>query len=106
MPKVTFITADDQTITVEAAEGTSLMRAAVDQMVPGIDANCGGVCACATCHVYIDNDWLARLPEAAPLEADMLECAAAPQNNSRLSCQINLTSALDGLVVRIPSEQA
>lgn len=106
MPKVNFISPDGETITVEAAEGTSLMRAAVDQMVPGIDADCGGACACATCHVYVDPDWLGRLPTPVSLEVDMLECAVDPQANSRLSCQIELTSALDGLVVRIPSEQA
>ena len=81
------------------------MRAAIDHNVPGIDADCGGMCACATCHVYVDADWQDRTGERTSMEKDMLNFAAATQENSRLACQIPVTQALDGLVVTMPDGQ-
>ncbi len=107
MPKVTYIEYDGTAHQVEVPNGLSVMRGAVNNGVPGIDADCGGECACATCHVYVDAPWLDRvgLPEEGSLEASMLSFAAAAEPNSRLSCQITMTQALDGLVVRMPEGQ-
>ncbi len=107
MPRVTFIEYNGTPHTVEAADGASVMQAAVDNNVPGIDADCGGECACATCHVYIDAAWLDRvgLPAEGSQEASMLSFAAVTQPDSRLSCQITMSDALDGLVVRMPEGQ-
>ena len=92
---------------VEVPVGLSVMRGAVNNAVPGIDADCGGECACATCHVYVDPAWLEEigLPEPDSQEASMLGFAAAAEPNSRLSCQIKMREALDGLVVRLPDGQ-
>jgi 2Fe-2S ferredoxin len=105
MPKVTFIEHNGTAHTVEAEAGLSLMRAAVDNNVPGIDADCGGECACATCHVYVDAAWLGRTGDKSDMENSMLGFAAVTQDNSRLSCQITVTQALDGLVVSLPEGQ-
>lgn len=105
MPRITFIEHDGTAHQVEAANGQSLMRAAVDNGVPGIDADCGGECACATCHVYVEPDWLARTGERSEMERSMLSFAAVTQDNSRLSCQVAVSDALDGLVVRLPDGQ-
>jgi 2Fe-2S ferredoxin len=105
MPKVTFIEHNGNAHTVQAESGLSLMRAAVDNNVPGIDADCGGECACATCHVYVDAAWFARTGEKSDMENSMLGFAAVTQDNSRLSCQITMTDALDGLVVSLPEGQ-
>lgn len=105
MPKILFIEASGQEHTVDAKSGQSLMQAAVDNMVPGILADCGGYGNCATCHCYIDPAWTAALPTPEPLEKDMLDCAIDPQDNSRLSCQVLLTDALDGMMVRLPRSQ-
>ncbi len=105
MPKVTFIEHDGTRHEVTAATDLSLMRAAVDNKVPGIDADCGGQCACATCHVYVDPAWEAKLGARSEMEEDMLNFAATTQPNSRLSCQITITEALDGLVVSMPEGQ-
>ncbi|GAA4415559.1 2Fe-2S iron-sulfur cluster-binding protein [Quisquiliibacterium transsilvanicum] len=105
MPRITFIEHDGTAHQVDAANGQSLMRAAVDNGVPGIDADCGGECACATCHVYVEPDWLARTGQRSEMEQSMLGFAAVAQDNSRLSCQITVTDALDGLVVRMPDGQ-
>jgi 2Fe-2S ferredoxin len=107
MPKVTFIEHDGTPHTVDARAGRSLMQAAIDHNVPGIDADCGGECACATCHVYVDAAWLKAtgLPEPGSQEASMLSFAAVTQDDSRLSCQIEITAALDGLIVRMPEGQ-
>ncbi len=95
-----------RTHTVSAREGTSLMRAALDAGVDGIAADCGGCLSCATCHVYVDADWLGRLPPAGDDERAMLEMTAAERMPaSRLSCQITLLPALDGLCVRLPPSQ-
>jgi ferredoxin, 2Fe-2S len=107
MPKITFIEHNGTPHTVDAQNGKSVMLAAINNNVPGIDADCGGECACATCHVYIDAAWLPKigLPEPGSQEASMLSFAAVTQPDSRLSCQITVTDALDGLVVRMPEGQ-
>lgn len=105
MPKVTFIEFNGTVHEVEAKPGLSLMRAAVDNGVPGIDADCGGACACATCHVYVDPQWLGRTGTRSDMEESMLGFAAAAQENSRLSCQIEMSDALDGIVLRLPEGQ-
>jgi len=105
MPKVTFIEHDGKPHEVMASPGLSLMRAAIDNNVPGIDADCGGQCACATCHVYVDAAWVQLTGARTTMEEDMLSFAAATQPNSRLACQIAITQALDGLVVRMPDGQ-
>ncbi len=106
MAKILFITHDGEERAVEIAPGWSLMEGAVKSRVPGIDADCGGACACATCHVYVDPAWVAALPPKSDIEEAMLDFAAmAGAPNSRLSCQIRVTSDLDGLIVRIPVSQ-
>ena len=107
MPKVTYIEFNGTAHEVEVPVGMSVMRGAVSNGVPGIDADCGGECACATCHVYVDAAWLDRtgLPVPGSQEAAMLSFAAVAEPNSRLSCQITVTPALDGLVVRMPEGQ-
>lgn len=106
MPDITFILADGSERGLEAPEGVSVMAAATGAGVPGIVAECGGSAMCATCHVYVDDAWAAKLPAPLANELEMLECTAAErQPNSRLSCQIKLTAALQGLVVRIPDRQ-
>jgi 2Fe-2S ferredoxin len=107
MPKVTYIEHNGTAHQVEVPVGLSIMRGAVNNGVPGIDADCGGECACATCHVYVDPAWLERIgvPEPGSMEASMLSFAAAAEPNSRLSCQITMSEALDGLVVRTPEGQ-
>ncbi len=105
MPTVTFIEHRGTRHRVEVAAGLSLMRAAIDNQVPGIDADCGGQCACATCHVYVDTDWQTLAGSRTPMEEDMLSFASATLPNSRLACQIPVTQALDGLVVTMPDGQ-
>ncbi len=108
MVKITFIDPDGKTHEVEAEEGTTLMEAAIRNMVPGIDADCGGACACATCHVYVDPEWAERLPQLlqrSETEEDMLDFAFDVRENSRLSCQIKITADMDGLVVHVPQQQ-
>ena len=105
MPKVTFIAFDGTAHAVEAPTGLSLMRAALDNNVRGIDGDCGGNCACATCHVFIAPEWAAKLGPRTPPEDEMLNFAAELRDSSRLACQITLTDALDGLVVSMPEGQ-
>jgi 2Fe-2S ferredoxin len=105
MPSITYIAHDGQATQVQAAVGMTVMRAAVMNGVPGIDAECGGSCACATCHVIVDPAWADRLPPPQVAEADTLEMVADPLPGSRLSCQIVLTDALDGIVVHTPAKQ-
>ncbi|WP_420393556.1 2Fe-2S iron-sulfur cluster-binding protein [Acuticoccus sp.] len=106
MAKITYITHDGEPHDVEAEAGATVMSAAVRSMVPGIDAECGGACACATCHVYVDEAWQEVVGGPSPMEEDMLDFAMEVRAGSRLSCQIKVTDALDGLVVRVPEEQA
>ncbi len=107
MPKITYIEYGGRQHQVEVARGLSVMRGAVDNNIPGIDADCGGECACATCHVYVDAAWLGAtgIPVAGSQEASMLSFAALAQPNSRLACQITVSEALDGLIVRMPEGQ-
>ena len=105
MPQVIFIEHNGKRHAVEGTVGLSLMRAAIDNNVPGIDADCGGQCACATCHVYVDAAWESRTGRRTTMEEDMLNFAAVTQANSRLACQIQITDALDGLVVSMPEGQ-
>lgn len=105
MPKVTYIQPNGESRLVEARPGTTAMEAALDNDVEGIVAECGGACSCATCHVYVDPAWAAKVPPPDAQESGMLECVLDRQNTSRLSCQIVLTPALDGLVLRVAEEQ-
>ncbi len=103
--KVTFIEDNGTSHTVEIAEGWSLMEGAVKQLVPGIDADCGGACACATCQVYVDDTWMAKLPPKGEMEETMLDFAPDRRKGSRLSCQVRMTAALDGIVLKLPKSQ-
>jgi 2Fe-2S ferredoxin len=105
MPRVTFIAHDGTRHAVDAAAGESLMRAAVDNGVPGIDADCGGMCACATCHVFFEPEWVARLAAPSQQEEEMLNFTAERRASSRLACQIPVVDALDGLTVTMPEGQ-
>ena len=105
MPKITYLTHDDQTFTVDVQNGLTVMEGAVQNDIPGIDADCGGGMACATCHVYVKEEWLDKLPIKEDGEEDMLDMAFEPKKNSRLSCQLIVTDNLDGLIVNIPSKQ-
>ena len=105
MPKLTFIEASGTEHEVEAPDNISAMAAALDFNVPGIDGDCGGHAACATCHVYVDERWTGKVGPADEHEVQMLELAEGMQENSRLACQIILTADLDGLVLRMPEGQ-
>ena len=105
MAKITYIEHDGTKHVVEAEPGMTVMEAAVKNMVPGIDADCGGACACATCHVYVDEAWLDVTGTAEEMEEDMLDFAFDVRANSRLSCQLKVSEAFDGLVVRVPEKQ-
>ena len=105
MPKITYITSDAKVHEIEVQNGLTVMEGAVQNDIPGIDADCGGGMACATCHVYVTEDWFDKLPKKEDGEEDMLDMAFEPQKNSRLSCQIIVSDELDGLTVNIPSKQ-
>jgi 2Fe-2S ferredoxin len=105
MIHVTFITREGQALEVAAAEGASLMETAVHNGVGGIEAECGGACSCATCHVYVDPQWREKVGAANAMESDMLDMAYEVAPNSRLACQIRISAALDGLTVRLPARQ-
>jgi 2Fe-2S ferredoxin len=105
MPKITYIEHSGREHVVDVPVGLSVMEGAVKNAIPGIDADCGGACACSTCHVYVDPDWVGKLPPRESMEEDMLDFAYEPRANSRLTCQIKVTPALDGLIVRMPEKQ-
>ena len=105
MPKITYITQDNQNHTIEVQNGLSVMEGAVQNDIPGIDADCGGGMACATCHVYVNDEWFDKIPTKEDGEEDMLDMAFEPKKNSRLSCQIIVSDEIDGLTVNIPSKQ-
>jgi len=105
MAKIIFIEHSGATYEVDANPGLSVMEAAVKNNVPGIDAECGGSCACATCHVYVDDAWLDRTGVPSTMESGMLDFAETVASNSRLACQIKITDALDGLTLRLPESQ-
>ena len=94
MPKINFVDSDGTNREVETKNGTSVMEAAVQNMIPGIDADCGGACACATCHVYVSNDWMDKLKAKDDMEDSMLDFAEDVQDNSRLSCQILMNDVI------------
>ena len=106
MPKITYIEHHGKLHKIEVPNGLSIMEGAVQNNIPGIDADCGGSCACATCHVYVDEKWFNKIPQKETAEEDMLDMAFEPKKTSRLSCQITATEELDGLVVKMPSKQA
>jgi len=105
MTNITYIQPDGSSQTVAADNGTSVMETAIDNDINGIVAECGGACSCATCHVYVDSTWAERLTPPDPLEDGMLDCVLDRQPSSRLSCQIEVTDAIDGLIVRVPEAQ-
>lgn len=106
MARITYIEHNGTEHVIEVANGLTVMEGARDNGVPGIEADCGGACACSTCHVYVDPAWVPKLPEKDMMEADMLDFAWAPDSlRSRLTCQIKVSDALDGLVVHIPERQ-
>ena len=105
MAKVTYIQFGGQERVVDVEPGLSVMEGAVHNGVIGILADCGGACSCATCHVYVDQAWVDRVPGKEEVEESMLECVMDQQPNSRLSCQIKVTDELDGLIVRLPEKQ-
>jgi 2Fe-2S ferredoxin len=105
MAKITYIQFDGTENVVDVKTGLSIMEGAVKNNVPGIDADCGGACACATCHCYVDEAWLDKTGEKSAMEESMLDFAANVEPNSRLSCQIKVSDELDGLIVRLPESQ-
>ena len=106
MPKITYIEFNGKAHTVEVANGLSVMEGAIQNNIPGIDADCGGSMACATCHVYVKEEWFDKLIKKEDGEEDMLDVAFEPNKFSRLSCQLTVTDELDGLTVQLPSKQA
>jgi ferredoxin, 2Fe-2S len=105
LAKITYIEHNGTEHTVDVKPGLSVMEGAVKNNIPGIDADCGGACACATCHVYVDEAWIEKTGSASAMEESMLDFAEEVKPNSRLSCQIRVTDALDGLLVRMPESQ-
>ena len=105
MPKITYIEHNGKSHTLEVPKDLSVMEGAVQNNISGIDADCGGACACATCHVYVDEKWFDKLVKKSDAEQDMLDMAFEPNKFSRLSCQITVDNSLDGLVVKMPSKQ-
>ena len=106
MPKITYIEFNGKSHTVDVASGLSVMEGAVQNNIPGIDADCGGGMACATCHVYVKEEWFDKLVKKEDGEEDMLDMAYEPNKFSRLSCQLIVTDELNGLIVQLPSKQA
>jgi 2Fe-2S ferredoxin len=106
MPKITYIDFEGTARTVEGEAGSTVMETAIKNNIPGIEAECGGACACATCHVHVDENWRAVVGEPSPMEEDMLDFGYDVQPNSRLSCQIKVSDELEGLIVRTPERQA
>ena len=105
MPKITYVDAKGNSKTIEVENGLSVMEGAIQNDIPGIDADCGGSMACATCHVYIKDEWFNKIPKAEDAEVDMIDMAYEPKKNSRLSCQIIVSDELDGLEVTTPEKQ-
>ncbi|MEC5290833.1 2Fe-2S iron-sulfur cluster-binding protein [Aurantimonas sp. C2-6-R+9] len=106
MTKITFLAPDGTRYDVDAPNGSTAMENAIKNDVPGIEAECGGACACATCHVYVDDAWTQKTGEPEAMEEDMLDFAYDVRPNSRLSCQIKIRDELDGLVLTVPERQA
>ena len=106
MPKITYIEHNGKSHTIDVANGLSVMEGAVQNNIPGIDADCGGGMACATCHVYVKEEWFDKLPKKENGEEDMIDMAHEPNKYSRLSCQLTVSDELEGLVVKLPVKQA
>ncbi len=105
MPRITYIEHNGTEHTVDVAVDLTVMEGAVNNNIPGIDADCGGACACSTCHAYVNPDWVGKLPAREDMEEDMLDFAYEPNERSRLTCQIQVTPEMDGLVLRMPEKQ-
>ena len=105
MAKITYQDSNGTSKTIEVQNGLSVMEGAIQNDVPGIDADCGGSMACATCHVYVDEKWFDKIPKAEDAEVDMIDMAFEPKKNSRLSCQIIVSDELDGLKITTPEQQ-
>ena len=106
MPKITYIDSSGNSKIIEVENGLSVMEGAIQNDIPGIDADCGGSMACATCHVYVEEKWFDKIPKAEEAEVDMIDMAIEPKKNSRLSCQIIVSDELDGLTVMTPKKQS
>ena len=106
MPKIIYKDNQGNSKTIEVEKGLSVMEGAIQNNIPGIDADCGGSMACATCHVYVEEKWLDKLPKPEEAEIDMIDMAFEPKKNSRLSCQLIVSDELDGLKVTTPSQQS
>ena len=106
MAKITYIDKDKNSKTIEVENGLTVMEGAIQNNIPGIDADCGGSMACATCHVYVEEKWLDKLPKAEEGEIDMIDMAYEPKTNSRLSCQLIVSNEFDGLIVTTPEKQS
>ena len=106
MPKITYKDKDGNSKTIEVEKGLTVMEGAVQNDIPGIDADCGGSMACSTCHVYVEEKWFDKIPKAEAAEVDMIDMAYEPKKNSRLSCQLIVTNELDGLIVTTPEKQS
>lgn len=105
MAKITYVEHDGTEHVVDVADGLSVMEGAVNNMIPGIDADCGGACACATCHVYVDEKFMDKIEPKEDMEQTMLDFAPDVRDNSRLSCQIKVKPEIDGMIVRMPESQ-
>ena len=105
MPNIKYIDHEGNSKTIEVENGLSVMEGAIQNNIPGIDADCGGSMACATCHVYVGDKWFDKIPKAVDAEIDMIDMAFEPKKNSRLSCQLIVSEELDGLVVTTPTKQ-
>ena len=106
MAKITYIDKDKNSKTIEVENGLTVMEGAIQNNIPGIDADCGGSMACATCHVYVEEKWLDKIPKAEEGEIDMIDMAFEPKTNSRLSCQLIVSNEFDGLIVTTPEKQS
>ena len=106
MPKITYIDNQENSKTIDVENGLTVMEGAIQNNIPGIDADCGGSMACATCHVYVEEKWLDKLPKAEEAEVDMIDIAFEPKKNSRLSCQLIVSDELNGLIVTTPEKQS
>ena len=106
MPKITYIEHNGKKHTIDVANGLTVMEGAIQNNIPGIDADCGGSMACATCHVYVEKEWFNKLPKKEDGEEDMIDMAYEPNKFSRLSCQLTVSNDLEGLVVQLPKKQS
>ena len=106
MPKITYTDKQGNSKTIDVDSGLTVMEGAIQNDIPGIDADCGGSMACATCHVYVEEKWLDKIPKAEEAEIDMIDMAHEPKKNSRLSCQLIVSDELEGLTVTTPAQQS